>query len=102
MADRSRWDPEMAAFTAAAEAAAAKYPPIRLEVPLDPHRATNDALNAPYAQGGPVMAETADRWIAAHGRRIFCRVYRPRVDRAAADDGVFPWRRLGLGLGRYA
>ena len=28
------------------------------------------------------MAETADRWIAAHGRRIFCRVYRPRVDRA--------------------
>ena len=82
MADRSRWDPEMAAFTAAAEAAAAKYPLIRLEVPLDPHRATNDALNAPYAQGGPAMADTADRWIAAHGRRIFCRVYRPRVDRA--------------------
>jgi acetyl esterase len=81
MADRSRWDPEMAAFTAAAEAAAAKYPPIRLEVPLDPHRATNDALNAPFARGGPEMAETADRWIAAHGRRIFCRVYRPRVDR---------------------
>lgn len=81
MADRSHWDPEMAAFTAAAEAAAAQYPPIRLEVPLDPHRATNDALNLPYAQGGPVMAETADRWIAAHGRRIFCRVYRPRTDR---------------------
>ena len=81
MNDRSRWDPEMAAFTAAAEAAAAKYPPIRLEVPLDPHRATNDALSMPYAQGGPVMAETADRWIAARGRRIFCRVYRPRVDR---------------------
>jgi acetyl esterase len=82
MADRSRWDPEMAAFTAAAEAAAAKYPPVRLEVPLDPHRATNDALNLPFARGGPAMAETADRWIAARGRRIFCRVYRPRVDRA--------------------
>ncbi|HVC61976.1 MAG TPA: alpha/beta hydrolase [Acetobacteraceae bacterium] len=82
MADRSRWDPEMAAFTAAAEAAAAKYPPIRLEVPLDPHRATNDALNMAYTQGGPAMAETANRWIAAHGRRIFCRVYRPRLDRA--------------------
>jgi acetyl esterase len=82
MADRSRWDPEMAAFTAAAEAMAAKYPPIRLEVPLDPHRATNDALNLPFAKGGPAMAETADRWIAAHGRRIFCRVYRPRTDRA--------------------
>jgi acetyl esterase/lipase len=82
MAERSRWDPEMAAFTAAAAAEAAKHPPIRLEVPLDPHRATNDALNLPYAKGGPEMAETADRWIAAHGRRIFCRVYRPRVDRA--------------------
>src|ERR1700728_2302202 len=82
MADRSRWDPEMAAFTAKAAAAAANYPPIRLEVPLDPHRATNDALSLPYARGGPAMAETADRWIAAHGRRIFCRVYRPRVDRA--------------------
>ncbi len=81
MADRSRWDPEMAAFTAAAEAAAKQYPPIRLEVPLDPHRATNEALNLPFAKGGPAMAETADRWIAAHGRRIFCRVYRPRVDR---------------------
>ncbi len=81
MTDRSRWDPEMAAFTAAAESAAAKYPPIRLEVPLTPHRATNDALNLPYAKGGPAMAETADRWIAARGRRIFCRVYWPRTDR---------------------
>jgi acetyl esterase len=82
MADRSNWDPEMAAFTAAAEAEAAKHPPIRLEIPLDPHRAVNDALNLPYAQGGPAMAETTDRWIAAHGRRIFCRVHRPRTDRA--------------------
>jgi acetyl esterase len=81
MPDRRHWDPEMAAFTAAAEAAAAQYPPIRLEVPLDPHRATNDALNLPYAKGGPAMAETTDRWISAHGRRIFCRVYRPRTDR---------------------
>ena len=82
MADRSNWDPEMLAFTVGAEAEAAKYPPIRLEVPLDPHRATNDALNLPYAEGGPVMAETTDRWVAARGRRIFCRVYRPRTDKA--------------------
>jgi len=82
MADHPPWDPEMAAFTAAAAAEAAKYPPIRLEVPLDPHRTTTDALNLPYAKGGPEMAEAADRWIAAHGRRIFCRVYRPRLDRA--------------------
>jgi acetyl esterase len=81
MTDRSRWDPEMAAFTAAAEAEAAKHPPIRLEIPLTPHRTTNDALNLRYAEGGPVMAETTDRWIAGNGRRIFCRTYRPRTDR---------------------
>lgn len=81
MPDGTRLDPEMAAFAAANAAEATKYPPIRLEVPLTPHRATNDALNLPHAAGGPVMAETADRWIAAHGRRIFCRVYRPRMDR---------------------
>jgi acetyl esterase len=26
------------------------------------------------------MAETADRWVAARGRRILCRIYRPRTD----------------------
>jgi acetyl esterase len=89
MDDRSRWDPEMTAFTAAAAAAAAKYPPIRLEIPLDPHRATNDMLNLPYAEGGPAMAEVADRWVAVHGRRIFCRVYRPAVDRPLATMVYF-------------
>lgn len=77
----SRLDPDMRAFLATQEAEAAKYPPIRLEIPLDPHRAVNDALALPLAQGGPQMAETADRWIAARGRRILCRLYRPRTDR---------------------
>jgi acetyl esterase len=26
------------------------------------------------------MAETTDRWVAARGRRIYCRVHRPRSD----------------------
>jgi acetyl esterase len=81
MSDRSHWDPEMAAFTAAGEAEAKKYPPIRLEIPLEPHRRVNDALSLRTATGGPEMAETADRWVAARGRRIFCRVYRPVTDR---------------------
>ncbi len=82
MSDRSNWDPEMLAFTMAAEAEAAKYPPIRVEIPLDPHRAVNDMLNLLHAKGGPVMAESTDRWVGARGRRIFCRVSRPRLDRA--------------------
>ncbi len=81
MVDRSRWDAEMAAFTAAAEAAAANYPPIRVEHPIEPHRRVNDALSMLTAGGGPVMAETTERWLAARGRRIFVRVHRPRTDR---------------------
>src|SRR5690348_8080789 len=82
MSDRSRWDPEMAAFTATAEQAAAKYPAIRLEMPFEPQRAINDALNLPFGAGGPLMADTAERWVAARGRRIFCRVHRPVTSRA--------------------
>ncbi|HWG71024.1 MAG TPA: alpha/beta hydrolase [Steroidobacteraceae bacterium] len=84
MVDRSRWDPEMAAFTAAGEAEAAKHPPVKVEVPLEPHRRINDLLGMRAAAGGPVMAETVDRWVAARGRRILCRVYRPVL------DGVLP------------
>jgi acetyl esterase len=80
MADH-RLDPDMQALLAEQAAAAAKHPPVRLEVPLDPHRAVNDALSMRLAEGGPRLAESTDRWVAARGRRIFCRVHRPRTDR---------------------
>jgi acetyl esterase len=81
MSDRSRWDPEMAAFTTEQEKAAAAHPPVKVEVPLAPHRRINDLLGMRTAVGGPVMAETTDRWLAAAGRRIYCRVFRPVTDR---------------------
>ncbi|MGH7042378.1 MAG: alpha/beta hydrolase [Acetobacteraceae bacterium] len=70
-------DPDMQAWMDDQARAAAAYPPIRLEVPLDPHRATNDALALHMSDGGPAMAETTDRWVFARGRRILCRVHRP-------------------------
>ena len=81
MSDRSRWDPEMAAFTADQEQAAAAYPAVRADLPLAPHRQVNNLLGIRTAIGGPVMAETADRFVDARGRRIFCRVFRPVTDR---------------------
>lgn len=81
MTDRSRLDPDMRAFLAAQEEAASRYPPVRVELPLDPHRAVNDALGLRIGTGGPALAEVSDRWVAARGRRIFCRLYRPRTDR---------------------
>lgn len=81
MADRSRWDPEMAAFTAEQERAAASYPPVKAEHPLAPHRAVNDLLGMRTASGGPEMADTSERHVNARGRRIFCRVFRPVTDR---------------------
>jgi acetyl esterase len=82
MADTSRFDPEMLQFQREADEYAKGFPPVRLTVPLDPARTINDALAMRTAAGGPQMAETTDRWVAARGRRIFCRVHRPRVDRA--------------------
>jgi len=70
MSDRSRWDPEMRAYQAEAETIAAKYPPVKLELPLEPHRAVNDAISLARAARGPEMAETTERWVAARGRRI--------------------------------
>ena len=55
---------------------------MRLEIPLEPHRATNDAITLARGTRGPEMAEITERWVAARGRRIYCRVYRPRTDRA--------------------
>jgi acetyl esterase len=72
-----RWDPEMLAFSAMMEAEGAKHPPIGLALPLDAARATTEALNLPLCAGGPVMAETADRWLPVMGRRLLCRFHKP-------------------------
>ena len=80
MAQDPRLDPEMAAFTAMMAARAAGYPPQRLERPLDASRASNDALNMTLFSPEPRMAESADRWVLARGRRVLCRLHRPRTD----------------------
>ena len=77
MSDESRWDPEMLLANREYEARAASYPPVRLAPPFDPQRATNEALNLPFAEGGPVMASSEDRWILSRGRRVMCRLHRP-------------------------
>lgn len=54
---------------------------MKLEIPLEPHRAVNDAITLARMVRGPDMAETTERWVAARGRRIYCCVHRPRTDR---------------------
>lgn len=81
MPDRLNWDAEMVAFTEAQERAAAAYPPVKAELPLLPHRKINDLLGLRTAGGGPVMAETTERWVTETGRRVFCRVHKPVTDR---------------------
>jgi len=80
VSDTSRVDPELAAFFRDVGQEIAKYPPVRMEVPYEPHRRTLDAIALKAAIDGPTMAETTDRWVAARGRRILCRLYRPCVD----------------------
>ena len=81
MSDRSRWDPEMLAYQQQGEAIAAKFPPVKLELPLEPHRQVNDAITLARGTRGPEMAETTEYWVSARGRRIYCRVHRPRTER---------------------
>jgi len=80
MAD-PRLDPEMREFQAMMDKAAAKLPPIRLTLPFDEPRAITEALNVPLSEGGPVMAESSDRWLLIRGRRICVRLHRPVTDR---------------------
>ncbi len=80
-ADTSRWDPEMAAFQAMMETRGKRFPPLRLAPPLDGSRAVSEALNLPLSEGGPRMAESADRWLPIRGRRLLCRLHRPATDR---------------------
>lgn len=72
-----RLDPEMAAFNAMMDRRAAAQPPITLSFPFDGPRALTEALNVPLSEGGPVMAESGDRWLPVRGRRIQCRFHRP-------------------------
>ncbi len=79
-ADKSRWDPEMVAFQAMMEERGKQFPPLRFTPPLDESRAVTEALNLPLSEGGPRMAESADRWLPIRGRRLLCRVHRPTTD----------------------
>lgn len=72
-----RLDPEMAAARAVMDAQAAKYPPVVAQEPLGPHRRNNEAQIMIWAEGGPEMHSSTDRWVAARGRKIFCRHHRP-------------------------
>jgi acetyl esterase len=72
----------MRAWQEEAEAIASRFPPVKLELPLEPHRQVNDAISLARGTRGPEMAETMERWVAARGRRIYCRVHRPHTDGA--------------------
>lgn len=72
-----RMDPEMRAARGRMDAAAAELPPVSLAPPIDASQVINDRLNLMWAQGGPEMAETQERWVFARGRRILCRMHRP-------------------------
>jgi acetyl esterase len=81
MSDDPRLDPEMRAFNLMLDERAKSLPPITLTLPFDEPRAITEALNLPLSEGGPVMAESGDRWLTVRGRRIQVRLHRPVTDR---------------------
>ena len=84
----TRLDPQVRAVLAAGARAAAKLPPLPADASPELERARNETLGLPGAAGGPVMAQTSERWIGARGRRIFCRLHRP-VDKPMLPTAIY-------------
>ncbi len=77
MQDDPRWDGEMRAVRAAMEALeGAPAPPIIAE-PMQQRRALDDALAIAAVGPGPAVAEVLACSVAARGRLVPCRLYRP-------------------------
>lgn len=72
-----RLDPQMRTARQQMDDAAAELPAISLTPPMDASRAINDRLNLIWAEGGPKMHSSTDRWVFARGRRVLCRMHRP-------------------------
>ena len=84
----TRLDPQVRAVLAAGAQAAAKLPPLPANPSPELERAYNETLGLPGAAGGPVMAQTSERWIGARGRRIFCLLHRP-VDKPMLPTAIY-------------
>ena len=89
---QDRVDPEMRAARARMDAEAATQPPVTLAEPIGVSRAVSERLAMSYCVGGPVMAETIEHWLFVRGRRLLCRVHKPRTD---APLPVFVWLHGG-------
>jgi len=70
-------DPEMAAYLASSGNAMRALGLPSPDPPPDIERDFHERLNLATRTDPLPMAEVADCWIEARGRRIFCRVYRP-------------------------
>src|SRR5215470_5058410 len=88
MQHESCLDPEVRAVLGAGARAAAQLPPLPAKASPEDERAHNETLGLPDAAGGPVMAQTLERWVAARGRRIFCRLHRP-IDQSGLPVAVY-------------
>ncbi|MFZ2068981.1 MAG: alpha/beta hydrolase [Xanthobacteraceae bacterium] len=79
--DDPRWNPEMRAVILQGAKAASELPLLRPDASPEQERAHNEKLSAAAGRSGPAMAEITNTWVAVRGRRIYCRVYRPRTDK---------------------
>jgi acetyl esterase len=76
-----QWDADMRVVRQAMDAAAAQEPPTVMAEPFDACRIISERLALAWVDAEPVMAETREYWVLAQGRRVQCRVHRPRTDR---------------------
>jgi acetyl esterase len=72
-------DPEVQLFVDGVAAAYAKHPDV-MTIPMDQGRAVVEEVRRPWREGGPVMADTAERMIDLPGGPLRIRVHRPTME----------------------
>jgi acetyl esterase len=71
-------DAQMRVVKQRQDALAAAHPPVTV-TNAAASRKVSETLTLVWAEGGPEMAVTEDRWIAVRGRRVLCRLHRPNT-----------------------
>lgn len=72
-------DLEVQLFVDGVAAAYARHPDV-MTIPMDQGRAVVEEVRRPWREGGPVMADTAERMIDLPGGPLRIRVYRPTME----------------------
>ena len=88
MSTENKIDPEIAAFNAAVAEGWREHPPLS-DLPYAQARAIAEQVRAPWAKGGPVMAQTIEQTVPTATGPLRIRLYHPEGVKAPAPALIY-------------